>query len=171
MKRTSMRILALSLVLLTIFSCMAPAFAETITKFEFQSSRTGYSWKTFYVNTTDKKTAKLSFSDCGGYFMLANGSSKIIRGYWEIEIDGRNSTSESWKDVKKYNIKNKSTDTIEMKGYTQYRIKVYAWKTTTIGSYRGGSYNHSGARWADLGAPKCTIKAKSSNIKNLAIIN
>lgn len=170
MKRTSMRILSLTLVLLTLFSCMVPAFAETITKFEFQSSRKGYSWKTFYVNTTNKKTAKLTFYDYGGKFVLKDGTLKSLNGYWEIEIDGRNSTSETWKDVKKYNIKNKGSDTIEMKGYTQYRIKVYAWKTTTIGSYRGGSYNHSGACWSDLWAPKCTIKAKSSNIDKLAII-
>ena len=170
MKRTSMRILAISLVLLTIFSCMAPALAVTIEKFEFQSSSTGYCWKTFYVNTENKKTAKLSFSDRAGLFVLKSGATKGIHGYWEIEIDGRNSTSESWKDVKKYNIKNKSTDTIEMKGYTQYRIKVYAWRTTTIGSHRGGSCDHAGARWADLSVPKCTIKAKSSNIINLAVL-
>jgi len=169
MKRTAMRILAMTLVVLTLLSCVASASAKTIEKFTFRTDTDGYCWETFYANTKDKKTAKLSFTNGAGLFVTKTGALKGLNGYWEIEIDGRNSTSESWKDYKTFNIKGKATDTIELKGYTQYRIKVYAWKTTTIGSNKGGACNHANARWVDMNTPMCIIKPKS-NIKNLATL-
>ena len=53
-----------------------------------------------------------------------------------------------------------------MKGYTQYKVRVYAWKTSTIGKTIGGKWNSS-AYWSDGYSPVCTFTA-GSNVKSLA---
>ena len=80
-------------------------------------------------------------------------------GYFEVLVYGRNGSG-SWNYISKTNIKNASTTTLSMKGYTEYKVRVYSWNTLTIGSYRGGIYNSSAAGW--YSAPRCTFTAKSN---------
>lgn len=68
------------------------------------------------------------------------------------------------------NIKDVTSKTLSMKGYTQYKVQVYAWKASTIGSYMGGVCNSVNAGWCDWAGkslPKCTFKAYS-NVSSLA---
>ena len=157
------RVLSVLLVLLTFVSIIPITSAVTV-------SSASLTTMTFYVNAKNKNTTKISYSCTRGKFATNTGGIGNKYGYFEVQIWGRNSTSQSWTYLSKTNLKNASSSTLSMKGYTQYKVRVYAWNTATIGSYIGGIYNSVNASWITWlsgGAPTCTFKAKS-NVSHLA---
>ena len=165
MKKILKSTLSLALVCMILASLVLPAYAATITKATHTSSTYGQNVTVFYVNAKNKNTTKVNYSCTQGSFQTNKGSLKFLYGYYEVLIYGRNSTSESWTQISKTNIKNVSSTTLSMKGYTQYKVRVYSWNTITIGNYRGGEYKSSSASWWTT--PTCTFTAKS-NVSSLA---
>lgn len=153
------RIGAIFLLVIFLVSSMATmAMAAKVDKTKITSNDYGKNTMIFYANTS-KKTNNVQVKATNGSALLVKSnqsSTGAKRGYWEVLIYGRNSTSDSWTYIKKVNITGSSTATLSMKGYTQYKIRVYAWNTATIGKYIGGSYS-SNAYW--LGGPSCTFTA------------
>lgn len=147
--------------------------AATVDKVEHQSTQYGGNATVFYVNANDKKTTKISYS-CSKWSLVEKDGSRVgwpsqgKAGYSEILMWGRNSTNESWKKLNphKKNLKNVTYTTLSMSGYTQYKVRVYSWKTSTIGTYLGGDWDSS-AYWSEGCAPQCTFRAYS-NVKSLA---
>ena len=147
------------------------ASAATVSKVTHKSPQYGGGSATvFYVNANNKKTAKLNYSCTKAEFETGDelNFSENINGYFEIKIWGRNKTSDTWKEISKTNIKNKAYSTINLKGYTQYKIRVYSWKTSTISQTRCGK-KYSEARWYKTLRPTCTFSKSSvnSNIKSI----
>ena len=171
MKNTLKKLLPIIMILVVSFSVAMIASAATVSKVQHKSPEQGGGAATvFYVNTSNKSTAKLQYTTDRAYFIRSDGTTKARGAYTEVLIYGRNSKKESWTYISKTNLKNAGCPTVaylSMKDYTQYKVRVYSWKTTTIGSYIGGIYDHSGASWLAYG-PTCTFKASSSNISSLA---
>ena len=171
MKKFAKLAVTLLLVCVTIFSMIVPAMAATVSKVSYSTTWNGGNKATvFYVNANNKNTTKLKYSCTTGLFYTRAGTLQEREGYFEVLIWGRNSTSQGWTYLSKTNIKDVSSTKVSMKGYTQYKVQVYAWKTTTIGKTIGGICNHSGAGWCDYSykdLPKCTFTAYS-NVKTLA---
>ncbi len=166
MNKKIKNVISMLLVLISILVISPVASAATTSRASLTSNVTGKNTTTFYVNAKSKSTTKLAYSCTAGSFVTKTGGLKNRYGYFEVQIWGRNSTSEGWTYLSKTNIKNVSSTTLSMKGYTQYKVRVYAWNTVTIGSYIGGIYNSSNASWYT--EPTCTFTAKS-NVKSLAI--
>ncbi len=171
MKKFSKIAMSLVMVVMVLFSLAAPASAATVSKVTYSTTNKGGNKATvFYVNAKNKKTTKIKYTCTTGHFITKSGGIQNHEGYFEVLIWGRNSTSESWKSLSKTNIKDVTSQTLSMKGYTQYKVQVYAWKASTIGSYMGGICNSVNAGWCDWAGkslPKCTFTA-SSNVKSLA---
>lgn len=171
MKKLSKIIMSLMMVCVVLFSMAAPVSAATVSKVTYSTTNKGGNKATvFYVNAKNKNTTKIKYTCTTGHFITKQGTLREHEGYFEVLIWGRNSTSESWKSLSKTNIKDVTSQTLSMKGYTQYKVQVYAWKASTIGSYMGGICNSVNAGWCDWAGkalPKCTFTA-SSNVKSLA---
>jgi len=159
MKKFYRSIFSLFLVCFILASFTLPAAAATITKATHTSNTYGQNVTIFYVKAKSTGTTKLSYSCTQGAFVTKSGATLGLKGYYEVLIYGKNSNG-GWTYLSKTNIKNASSTTLSMKGYTEYKVRVYSWNTATIGSYRGGVYNSSNASW--LAAPTCTFKAKSN---------
>ncbi len=173
MKKIAKVTLSLALVLVVLFSITAPVSAATVKSVSYSTTSTGGNKATvFYVNTNNKNTTKIKYTCTVGDFLTKQHGVGVqpLAGFFEILIYGRNSTSESWTYLSKTNMKNTTSQVLSMKGYTQYKVRVYAWKTSTIGSYLGGRYASDLAAWCDYAGkslPKCTFTAYS-NVKTLA---
>ncbi len=167
MKKLTKLTLSFLMVFVVLFSIVVPASAAT--KVSHSTSQYGGGSATvFYVNAKNKNTTKLRYTCTTGHFISNKGTPWEHEGYFEIQIWGRNS-KESWKYIKKVNIKDVSSTTVSMSGYTQYKIRVYSWKTSTIGQYMGGQFNSSNASWCDWAGkklPTCTFTAYS-NVKSI----
>ena len=174
MKKLCKRVLSILLACAFCVSLCISASAATVTEVKHNSTKYGGGAATvFYVNANNKNTTKLSYSCDKWALVEKNGycvgfPSQGKAGYFEVLMWGRNSTSESWQPLKthKINMKGTTFSTISLSGYTQYKVRVYAWKTSTIGTYLGGKWDSS-AYWSDGYAPTCKFKAKS-NVKSLA---
>lgn len=173
MKKIAKSTMSLVMVIIVLFSLTAPASAATVTSVSHSTtSEGGNKAIVFYVNAKNKKTTKIKYTcTTGDFFTKPHGVGALpLAGFFEILIWGRNSTSESWTYLSKTNMKNVTSQILSMKGYTQYKVRVYAWKASTIGNYMGGRYASSLAGWCDFAGkslPKCTFKAYS-NVSSLA---
>ena len=159
MKRTFKSMLSLALVFVILASLVLPVSAATISKATHTSNTYGKNTTIFYVKAKSTSTAKLSYSCTQGSFVTKQGSLRSLYGYYEVLIYGKNSSG-GWTQLSKTNVKNSSSTTLSMKGYTEYKVRVYSWNTTTIGSYLGGVYNSVNACW--WAVPTCTFKAQSN---------
>lgn len=171
MKKLTRIAISVFMICVVFFSLAAPVSAATVSKVTYSTSNKGGNKATvFYVNAKDKKTTKLKYTCTVGHFVTRQGNLRNRAGYFEILIWGRNSTSANWNYLSKTNMKNVQSTTLSMKGYTQYKIQVYAWRASTIGSYIGGVCNSGNAQWCDWAGkalPKCTFTAYS-NVKSIA---
>lgn len=163
MKKIFRLVLSLFLVCLVITSLVLPAAAATISKATHTSNTYGKNVTIFYVKSKSTGTTTLNYSCTKGSFVTKQGSLRSLNGYYEVLVYGKNSSG-GWTYLSKTNIKNSASTTLSMKGYTEYKVRVYSWNTTTIGSYLGGVYNSSNAAW--WSAPTCTFTAKS-NVSSL----
>ena len=165
-----------SIVMVCVFCVLLclPASAGTVSEVKHKSTKYGGGSATvFYVNAVNKNTTKLRYT-CDKWALVEKDGSSVgfpsqgKAGYFEVLMWGRNSTSENWKVLKthKVNMKGVTSATLSMSGYTQYKVRVYTWKTSTLGSYLGGKWNSS-AYWSDGYAPTCTFRAQS-NVRSLA---
>ncbi len=134
MKKITKLTTSLLMVFAVLFSIVVPASAATVSKATHRSSQYGGSVSVFYVNAKNKNTTKLNYTCTTGHFIDNKGSIQDHEGYFEIKIYGRNRTGESWKEIKKVNIKDVSSTTLSMKGYTQYKVRVYDWSSKTFGA-------------------------------------
>ena len=169
MKNMTKRLVSLLLVCVLCFSLVPTALAATVSKVTHASPMYGGGAATvFYVNAKNTSTTKLNYSSTAwclyDKYRTATSSLGYKRGYFEILVYGKKSNG-TWTQISKTNMKNVSSTTLSMKGYTQYKVRVYAWKTSTIGTNIGGKFDSS-AYWADGYAPVCTFTAKS-NVKSL----
>ncbi len=146
---------------------MGASAAKTISKATHTTTAYGGgAASVFYVNAKNTKKTQLNYSCDSGAFYGKNGATTWKCGYFEVLVYGKNSKG-NWVQISKTNMKSVAKTTLSMKGYTQYKVRVYPWKTTTIGKTLGGKWNHSSARWYDVGwYPTCTFTAKS-NVKSL----
>ena len=163
---------------LCAFLCVSVS-AKTVEKATHRTTKYGGNASVFYVNAEDKKTTTLSYSCSGHPLVKQDGTAnekanEYFYGYFELLMWGRNSTKESWKklDTHKINVKGAKLATLKLKGYTQYKIRVYSWKTSTIGTYVGGAWgNKSYWQLGDTYAPKCTFYPKKyydNNVTSMA---
>ena len=171
MKSMAKKVVAVLMASVICLSMCLSVSAATISKAQHKSPQYGGGAATvFYVNAKNKNTTSINYSSDAwnlyDKYRTARSSLQWRYAYTEVQIWGRNNTSEGWKYISKTNVKNKRTQTLSMKGYTQYKVRVYSWKTSTIGTYIGGDYNSS-AYWSDGMTPTCTFTAKS-NVKSLA---
>lgn len=170
MKIFAKRIIYLFMVFVLCVSSFSTVFAATnVSKVKHTSPQYGGGAATvFYVNAKNTNTTKLNYSSDSWNLMDKYGTAypslKWRYGYFEILVYGKKSNG-AWTQISKTNMKNKRSATLSMKGYTNYKVRIYAWKTSTIGTYIGGNYNSS-AYWSDGMAPTCTFTAKS-NVKSL----
>ena len=171
MKKLLTRVFSLCLVFVLLIGSIPAASAYTVASASLTSDPTGGNKTVFFVDTNDKNTAKIKYKCDPGMFAREDGKATAKFGYFEIRIWGRNSTSENWKELTKYkvNIKNDADGTVKMKGYTQYKVQIYAWKATTAGKSMGGKYNWTGACWT-VTCPSIKFTAYSSNIRRLTRI-
>lgn len=162
MKKTLQRIMTLTLVCFLIVSMFPIASAATVSSVKHTSNVYGKNVSIFYVNARNKNTTKVSVSCAKGAFSTNSGAINSY-GFYEVLIYGRNSTSAGWNYISKTNIKDVSSTTLSMKGYTQYKVRIYSWATTTIANYAPRS---SSPQWYWGSQPSCTFRAKS-NVKSL----
>ncbi len=175
MKRNNFKriaIMALSvLMLLIVFAPVASA--EQIKQFDFKTASYGKNHAVFYVNTYNSSKTPVQYASYKGY-MHKNGASSTVymQGYYEIKIWGRNSTSESWKYMSKTNITAKSVSTygsFNVKGYTQYKIQVYAWSTANFGQTVSKEYGTK-SYWDTLLLPTISFFKSDTYGKNIKSI-
>ena len=171
MKKIAKIVMSMLMVCMVLFSLAAPVSAATVKTVSYSTTNKGGNKATvFYVNAKNTKTTKIKYTCTTGHFITKQGTLRDHEGYFEVKIWGRNKTTESWNYISKTNIKDVTSKTLSMKGYTQYKVQVYAWKASTIGSYMGGICNSVNAGWCDWAGkslPKCTFKAYS-NVSSLA---
>lgn len=119
----------------------------------------------FYVQATkDTKTAKVEYYGTAGRLAKNNGTYGLGKyGYFEVLIYGKNSKGK-WEQISKTNLKEKASKTLSMKGYKEYKVRVYSWKTSTIGSYIGKNNYDSSAYW--VYTPSANFKP-GSNVKKI----
>ena len=164
MRNTLKRTLAIALVLLIVVSMIPSALAATVSSVSHTTDVQGKNVTIFYVNAKNKNTTKLNYSCTKGAFNTNYGSING-RGFFEILVYGRNSTSAGWNYISKTNMKDVASTTLSMSGYTQYKVRIYSWDTRTIASYTGR--NSSAPMWVYWCQPTCTFTARS-NVKSLA---
>ena len=134
--------IALFLAILTLVPCfLFPASAKNVCQNVGGSSDADGAVNTiFYATTTNTKKHTIKMTMTKGKFVrddyVLSFSGKDIYDYYEILIYGKNSSGK-YVQIDKINVKNKSSYNIPLKGYTDYKIKVYSWKTSTINSYEG----------------------------------
>ena len=163
--------------ILCAFLCVT-ASAKTVKEATHQTTKYGGNASVFYVNAEDKGTTTLSYSCSSHPLTKQNGTAneklnESFAGYFEVLMWGRNKTSETWKPLKthKINIKGAQFATLKLKGYTQYKVRVYSWKTSTIGNYIGGAWgNRSYWQLGNMFAPKCKFYPKSYCNNNVVSI-
>ena len=163
MNRVFRRVIVLTLVCLLIFSMLPLASAATVSSVKHTSNVYGQNVTIFYVNANNKNTTKVSVSCARGAFSTNIGAVNSY-GFYEVLIYGRNSTGASWNYISKTNLKDVSSATLSMKGYTQYKVRVYSWNTATVANYAPRS---SSPQWYWGAQPSCTFRAKS-NVRSLA---
>ncbi len=167
MKTVAKKVVSLFLACVVCLTLIPTAFAATtVSKVQHSSTVYGGGAATvFYVNAKNTKTTKVEYYGTAGRLKKKDGSVCLGKyGYYEVLVYGKQSNG-TWKQISKTNLKNDASDTISMKGYKQYKVRVYDWRTSTIGSYIGGSYNSS-ACWVNPYLPSAYFKAKS-NISSL----
>lgn len=91
---------------------------------------------TFYVKTKNKKKHYVKMDMEKGKFTsddycLLVTQYKNIYDYYEVLVFGKKSDG-AYTQISKNNVKNKGSYKIEFKGYTEYKIKIYSWRTSTI---------------------------------------
>ncbi|MBQ2940693.1 MAG: hypothetical protein IJD97_00505 [Clostridia bacterium] len=164
MKLTLKRCVAVIVAFIMCFSSALSISAKTVKDVSHESNEKGGNVTVFYVNAKNKLTTKLQYTSLRAY-LADKDTTETKASYVEVLIYGRNSTSESWTQISKKNIKGKAVDTLKMSGYTQYKVRVYSWKTATIGKTLGSKWDSS-TSWLYYG-PTCTFKPLS-NVKTVA---
>ena len=161
MKKTIRRALSLMLVCLLVASLITSALAAS--RISHTSNVNGKNVTVFYVNASNKNTTKLNYSCTTGAFNTDYGAVNA-EGFYEILIYGRNSSGAGWNYISKTNLKDVSSSTLSMRGYTQYKVRVYSWATSTIASYTGRKC--SAPMWYWGAQPTCSFTARS-NVRSL----
>lgn len=176
MKTITRRIFSLLLILVMLLPMTLSVSAATITSKSTSqvalktTSKTGYQSSSFIVNSGSRIFAtKLKYTCTKANFSDNKTTKANIYGYYEIRVWGNDDGN--WVELTKYktNIKNDASGTISMRGYKQYKVQVYSWKTSMIASNRGYS-NPAGYMWQNvLGQTYPTITFKlGSQAKSFA---
>lgn len=156
MKTITRRIFSLLLILVMLLPMTLSVSAATITSKSASqvalktSNKAGTGSSTFIVNSGSKIFAtKLKYTCTKANFSDNKTKQVGIYGYYEIRVWGNDNGK--WVELTKYktNIKDDYSGTISMKGYKQYKVQVYSWKTATIASNRGYS-NPSNYKWQNV---------------------
>lgn len=167
--------LSLLFTAITIISCFTlPASAKNVCKeISGKSSRLGGVSTTFYVQTANKKKHSVTMKMTKGKLRSEDalscgitGVGKNIYDYYEVLVFGKKSNGE-YVQISKANVKNKSSYKISFEGYTNYKIKIWSWKTATINRV-GKYYVHPldkniiySAEWMNNQIPTWNIKRTS----------
>ncbi len=156
-------------VLLVCILCIS-LISTTVAAADISHSSTEYgggSATVFYVKTTNTNKATLRYSSTAGRLSRKDGTVPVVGkyGYFEVLVYGKKSNGQ-WVQISKTNMKNSASSSISMKGYKEYKVRVYSWKTSTIGTYIGGKYNSS-AHWVAPYLPTCYFTANSKNISSI----
>lgn len=164
MKTITRRIFSLLLILVMLLPMTLSVSAATITsksstKVELETTnKAGTGSDTFIVNSGSKIFAtKLKYTCTKASFSDNVNKQESIYGYYEIRVWGNDDGR--WVELTDYkkNIKNSATGSVSMRGYKQYKVQVYSWKTSTIASNRGYS-NPTRYKWQNtLGQTYPTI--------------
>lgn len=146
---TIKKLLSVFLAAITLVSCFAfSASAKNVCKeISGKSATYGGVSTTFYVNTKDKKKHSVTMKMTKGklrsddsFLCGFTGVGKDIYDYYEVLVFGKKSNG-TYVQISKANVKNKSSYKISFEGYTDYKIKIWSWKTATINSV-GKYYVH-----------------------------
>lgn len=134
------RLTAVFTAIITLISCFTfSASAKNVCgEINGKSDRYGGVSTTFYVKTTDKKKHYVKMDMTKGKFMSWSNPQtgftflcKNLYDNYEILVYGKKPNG-TYTQISKNNIKNQGSYKIEFKGYTEYKIKIYSWKTSTI---------------------------------------
>ncbi len=152
MKKT-IRIISLVLCLLMMVSFVATASADTVTSKKFTVAKYGANKTTFYVHAENTKEVKIGYTCTKGYLAI-NGKEPVwgaqvknnCYGYYEFQIWGK--SGNTWVPIHatakgtQKNIKNSESNSkfLTVKGYTEYKVAVYAWNTKNFNKTINSSY-------------------------------
>ncbi len=132
------RLTAVFTAIITLISCFTfSASAKNVCdEISGKSDWDGGVSTTFYLKTKNKKNHYIKMDMTKGELYspdncLITLQNKNIYDYYEVLVFGKN-TNGTYTQLSKNNVKNKSSYKIEFKGYTDYKIKIYSWKTSTI---------------------------------------
>ncbi len=152
------RLTAVMMVVITIISCFTfSASAKNVcNEIGGKTDYNGAVSTTFYVQTKNKKEHYVKMDMTKGKFKsddycLLVTQYKNIYDYYEILVFGKKADG-SYTQISKNNVKNKGSYKIKFSGYTDYKIKVYSWKTATI--------NQNGKFWVHPITKKATTNAE-----------
>lgn len=133
----------------------------------------GGSATVFYVTAKNKSTTYLRYTSDLAFFSYVDSEgftfSDSRYGFFEILVYGKKSNG-TWTQISKTNMKGTRAYNLPMNGYTQYKVRVYPWKTSTIHSTLKLDGKNSKAYWGAPCVPKtptCTFTA-GSNVKTLS---
>lgn len=171
------RFTAVFAAIITLISCLtfSASAANVCKEINGKTDYNGGVSTTFYVKAKDKKKHYVKMDMTKGKFRsdedIACGFTfvyKNIYDYYEVKVYGKKADG-SYTQISKTNVKNKGSYKIEFKGYKDYKITVYSWKTATINK-SGGYYKHpltkellGGCEWASNGIPTWRI-CKTSGV-------
>lgn len=136
--------------ILTVISCLAfSASAKNICKeISGKSDYNGGVSTTFYVKTTNKKKHYVKMDMNKGQLVSDTALScgftfggKKIYDYYEVLVFGKKADG-SYVQISKANVKDKSSYKISFSGYTDYKIKIWSWRTNTINN-SGKYFKHA----------------------------
>lgn len=148
------KVLFCLMLVLTVFA--APAYAATSSKpasGKAELTVTKYGGgksQEFTFNTKTTGSTKLSYECTEGSMwttVAATHGGRPCYGYFEVQVWGKKGSS--WVPIfatssgTQKNVKNSRSGYFTIKGYTTYKVAIYAWKTETIGkttSYGSGCY-------------------------------
>lgn len=132
--------------LVTCFTFSASA-KNVCSEISGKSSTSGGVSTTFYVSTKNKKKHSVTMKMKKGRLRSDEAISCGIRGvgkdiydYYEVLVFGKKSDG-TYVQISKANVKNKSSYKISFEGYTEYKIKIWSWRTSTINNV-GRYYVH-----------------------------
>ncbi len=132
MKRLSAAIMAV----VTLLSCftLAVSAKNVCSEISGETDSNGGVNTVFYVTTKNTKERYVKMKMTKGVMTDQFGAfPKKIYDYYEVIVYGKQSNG-AYKQISKMNIKNQDDKRIYFEGYTEYKIKVYSWKTDTINS-------------------------------------
>ncbi len=191
MKKMLVRVLAMTLVIMTVFSLGSVAFAAKVSSVSQTSDADGDCRKTFYVKTNSSifsKKLKMTMTKGTLGVKIFKSSSvtadfvKSVPDSYEITIWYWNASTGKWVLEQNYDIYCKTSDTITLKkANTYYKILVdsysaktavksyvksgkITWSAYTLGSF-DGMFNEHAYYWK--ATPKWTIK----NSQNCTLYN